>query len=519
MTFAGSPGQAVTPALAARDLGKTFSGIRVLHAVDLKIDPGEIHALLGENGSGKSTLIKILAGYHKPDPGGKVLIDGHEVLLGSADAAYSAGCRFVHQDLGLVETSSVLDNLFLNCGFPSKFGTISGREARSLARAQLAKVGLTVDPQTPVGALSPALKTGVAVARALLVDRSVMARLLVLDEPTATLPDNEVQHLLEIVRRVAQQGIGVLYVTHRIDEVFHLAHNVTVLREGRKAATTPVTELDRKRLINLLVGRELEEIHAAAESLHVDEGSAVLDVRDLYAGPVRGVSFTCHPGAIVGIAGITGSGRETLLGSLFGAHPRESGTVEVDGGLVTALKPAQAMSAGMAYLPPDRKVLGGFMEFTARENLTLCDLSPFWSRLHLQRRREVAEAREWFERLEVRPIGGHDQRLATFSGGNQQKVLFGKWLRRVPKVLLLDEPTQGVDVGAKAGLHRLLIQAANSGAVVVVSSSDVDELTAICQRVIVLRNGRIAADLSGSAVSVPNIARASLGTDDKVDAA
>ncbi|MCW2761476.1 MAG: Monosaccharide-transporting ATPase [Marmoricola sp.] len=519
MTPSDTRGQAVTPALAARNLSKTFNAVTVLSSVDLTIAPGEIHALLGENGSGKSTFIKILAGYHKPDAGGELLIDGQEVSLGSADSAYSAGCRFVHQDLGLVETSSVLDNLFLNRGFPSRWGTISGREARRLAREQLARVGLTVDPRTPVAALSPALKTGVAVARALLVDESVTAKLLVLDEPTATLPDNEVRHLLEIVRRVAGQGIGVLYVTHRLDEVFQLAHNVTVLRDGRKAATEPVTALDRKRLINLLVGREFEEIHAVAETLHEEKGAAVLEVEGLHAGVVRGISFTCHPGVVVGIAGITGSGRETLLGSLFGAHRREAGTVQVDGTAVAALKPARAMKAGVAYLPPDRKALGGFMDFTARENLTLCDLSPFWGRLHLHRRREVAEARDWFERLEVRPAGGHNQLLATFSGGNQQKVLFGKWLRRHPKVLLLDEPTQGVDVGAKAGLHRLLLGAAEGGAVVVVSSSDVDELAALCHRVIVLRDGQVAADLSGGAVSVANIARECLGADNKVGAA
>lgn len=519
MTLSEKRGQAETPALAARGLSKTFSAVTVLSSVDLTIAPGEIHALLGENGSGKSTLIKILAGYHRPDAGGEVFIDGQEVAAGSADAAYAAGCRFVHQDLGLVATSSVLDNLFLNRGFPSRFGTISGREARRLASEQVAKVGLTIDPRTPVAALSPAMKTGVAVARALLVDASVNAKLLVLDEPTATLPHNEVKHLLEIVRRVSEEGVGVLYVTHRLDEVFQLAHNVTVLRDGRKAATEPVTALDRKRLINLLVGREFEEIHAVAESLTEDRGGSVLEVRDLEARALRGISFTCYPGAVVGIAGITGSGRETVLGSLFGAHPREAGIVSVDGRRVNALKPSQAMSAGMAYLPADRKVLGAFMDFTARENLTLCDLSPFWRRLHLNRRREVAESRDWFERLEVRPVGGHNQLLATFSGGNQQKVLFGKWLRRLPKVLLLDEPTQGVDVGAKAGLHRLLLLAADGGAVVVLSSSDVDELAALCQRVIVLRDGKIAADLTGPAVSVANIARESLGADDKVGAA
>ncbi len=520
MTSSATRGQAATPpALAAAHLSKAFGPVTVLSEVDLTIMPGEIHALLGENGSGKSTLIKILAGYHKPEGGGEVLIDGTPVTLGSAESAYSLGCRFVHQDLGLVETCSVLDNLFLNRGFPKRFGTIRAGEARRLAREQLAVVGLDVDPSTPVSQLSPAVKTGVAVARALLHDANASAKLMVLDEPTATLPDSEVQHLLQIVRRVADRGLGVLYVTHRLDEVFQVADNVTVLRDGRRAATEPVTVLDRRQLVTLLVGRELEEIHAIAESAYNENGSSVLQVTDLHAGPISSLSFSVSRGAVVGIAGITGSGRETLLGALFGANPREGGTVTLSGHVVPSGKPAKAMAVGMAYLPPDRKTMGGFMGFSARENLTLCDLSPFWRQLRLHRKAEVCEVAEWFGQLEVRPCDGHERSLSTFSGGNQQKVLFGKWLRRAPEVLLLDEPTQGVDVGAKAGLHRHLITAAERGTAVIVSSSDIDELAALCHRVLVLRNSRLVADLSGSGVTVANIARESRGAEGKVVAA
>jgi ribose transport system ATP-binding protein len=516
MTGGTSPAEAPRRALVARGLSKSFRGVPALSSVDLSIDDGEIHALLGENGSGKSTFIKILSGFHRPDAG-EVTIDGEPVSLGSAQAAYDAGCRFVHQDLGLVESASVLDNLYLNAGFPSRLGTIRGRAARARARQELAVVGLgDLDPRTPVAALSPAVKTGIAVTRALLRDESVQAKLLVLDEPTATLPDNEVRQLLDIVRRVAATGVGVLYVTHRLDEVFELADTVTVLRDGRRAATEPVSSLDRKRLINLLVGGEFDEIHAVSEALHSEHGDTVLRVRGLVAGPVRGLQLEARPGDIIGIAGITGSGRETVLGSLFGATPREAGTVEVDGELVPPMRPHEAMRRGIAYLPPDRKVHGGLMEQSARENLTLTDLAPFWKRLRLRRSGEVAEVQAWFDRLEVRPRGGHDKALSTFSGGNQQKVLFGKWLRRSPKVFLLDEPTQGVDVGAKAELHRQLLGAAEAGSAVIVSSSDVDELTALCHRVVVLRDGEIVADLTGPDVSILTITRECLGTTRKV---
>lgn len=290
--------------------------------MDLTIDGGEVHALLGENGSGKSTFIKVLSGFHRPDAG-EVTIDGTPVTLGSAESAYASGCRFVHQDLGLVETESVLDNLYLNAGFPTRWGTVRGGAART--REELAVVGLEdLDLRAAVATLSPAVKTGIAVTRALLRDDSVEARLLVLDEPTATLPDDEVRQLLDIVRRVAGTGVGVLYVTHRLDEVFEVADTVTVLRDGHRVATEPIAALDRRRLINLLVGSELDETHAVSEALHSEHGETVLAVRALDAGPVRGLDLDVRPGNVIGIAGITGSGRETVLGALFGATPRPS---------------------------------------------------------------------------------------------------------------------------------------------------------------------------------------------------
>ncbi len=506
----GSPTRCV---LSVQGVSKTFAGARALDGFDLEIQSGEIHALLGENGSGKSTLIKILSGYHQPDPGGRVLVDSQPLELGSSESSFHLGCRFVHQELGLVPTLSVLDNLALNSGFPTRWGTINTGEARRQAEADLARVGVGVDPSTPVALLSPAQKTGVAVARALrqLGRDGNEVKLLVLDEPTATLPESEVEHLLSIVRRVADRGIGVLYVTHRLDEVFEIAENATVLRDGHKVATRPVSTLDRRTLVTLLVGSELDEVHRESAAMHTASADAMLRVTNLRSAPLDDVSFDVGPGAIVGIAGITGSGRDVVLGAVFGAVERDGGTVTVDGKSLAAFQPRSAMDAGVGYLPAERKIQGGIMEFSARENLTLTDLKPFWIKGRLRRRPEAAEARSWFERLDVRPGGAFEVPLMNFSGGNQQKVLFGKWMRRRPKVFLMDEPTQGVDVGAKAALHRQILAAAADGAAVVISSSDVDELAALCHEVLVVRNGKIIARLSGDAVTVAAISHESLG--------
>lgn len=499
------------PALEVRSLSKTFAGSPALSAFDLTIQPGEIHALVGENGSGKSTVIKILAGYHRPDPGGEVRVGGEHLVWGSAESAAALGCRFVHQDLGLVDTSSILDNLFIGGGFTCRFGTVMGRTTTAEARDLLTQVGLDVDPRRPVATLSPAQRTAVAVARALKdTARFGAVKLMVFDEPTATLPDNEVNQLLTTIRAVAARGTGILYVTHRLDEIFALAANVTVLRDGRKVATVPVATIDRPKLVRLLVGSEFEDAHAESAAAHTEHGQPVLQVEGLTAPRIDGVSLTARPGDIIGIAGITGSGRETILGTIFGALPRQRGSVTLDGVAIRPSRPSQSMRCGMAYLPPDRKVSGGVMTLTARENVSLSGISSFWRAPVLRRRMERDEVRSWFERLEVRPAR-QDADLGTFSGGNQQKILFAKWLRLRPKVFLLDEPTQGVDVGAKAQLHHQLVRAAADGTAVILSSSDVDELVAVCHRVLVLRGGRIVADLGKGDVSAARISSESLG--------
>jgi ribose transport system ATP-binding protein len=498
--------------LEVRGLTKTFVGTPALRSLDLTVAPGEVHALLGENGSGKSTFIKVLSGYHTPDPGGEVSVAGRRLHFGAPDASYGLGCRFVHQDLGLVESLSVADNLSLMTGFPTRLGTVRGRELRRRVAAALELVGLDIDPSRMVSGLSPATKTGVAVARALRETDGAPPRLLVLDEPTSTLPVSEVRALLAVVRAVAARGIGVVYVTHHLDEVFELADRVSVLRDGAKVVTIDVRDIDRATLVHHLVGRELEEAHAASAALPPEHPEVALEVDGLAAGALRGLSLDVRAGEVVGVAGLTGSGRESALAAVFGAVPRDAGTVRVDGHDLVAGRPRAAIAAGMVFLPADRKLHGGVMDLTSRENLTLPRLRDLWRMPFLRRREEAAQASHWFGRLDVRPADAAEKPLSALSGGNQQKVLFGKWLRCAPKVLLLDSPTQGVDIGAKAEIHRQLLAAVAAGAAAVVSSADTDELVALCHRVLVLRAGEVVAELAGSEITVAAVTRESLGS-------
>lgn len=500
-------------ALEIRALTKTFAGGRALDGVDLDLVPGEVHALLGENGSGKSTLIKILSGYHRPDPGSAVRIGGEELVFGNPSASYLLGARFVHQDLGLVEEASIRDNLAYGPGFPTRVGTIRGAAARARTIAALARVDLDVDPETLVGALSPAQKTGVGVARALLSDDDVPVRLLVLDEPTARLPEQEVNKLLDIVRTVAREGIAVLYVSHRLDEIFEIAQNVTVLRDGSKVITRPVAGLTRNELLQHLLGAELERAHR--DSSNVDSSlEPVLRVSGLGNEVLTDVSFLVSPGEIVGIAGISGSGREALCGTIYGGRKRDAGTVTVAGTALVANRPDLAIAEGVAYVPAERKLQGAFMNLSATENISIANMRQIWRGLALRTRLERLMGRTWFERLGVRPAGATEQIMSAFSGGNQQKIVFAKWFQREPVLFLLDEPTQGVDVGAKAELHRALFSAAESGAAILMSSGDVDELMTTCDRVLILRSGRIVTELSGAELTPHGMSRAALGIED-----
>jgi ribose transport system ATP-binding protein len=494
--------------LRIEHLSKTFPGQVALDGVDFDVAAGEVHALVGQNGCGKSTLIKVVAGYHQPDPGGEAWVDGVPLTLGDGHAAAAAGIRFVHQDLGLVGSINAVENLALTVGYKTSFGRrIKWREETRLARQGLAELGLhDIDVKAPIDELPAAQRTAVAIARAL-VGWEEGAKLLVLDEPTATLPGADVARLFEVIHRLKARGISILYVSHHLDEVFELADRVTVLRDGRRIATVPVSGLDHGGLVELIVGHRLET-HSATEAASMT-GQPVLSVRGLKGDTVQGIDLDVHPGEIVGLAGITGSGREDVLALIAGQIPREDGHVWIDRRPVPNYQPHSAMDAGAALVPAERSVNGTVATMSVRENLTLTDLSRHVAGGRLRRKREVAETKEWIDRLSIK-TSSSEALIGSLSGGNQQKVMFGKALRLAPKLLLLDEPTQGVDVGAKDQIHRLVDEAAGEGMAVLVASTDTDEIVRLCHRVVVMANGLVTGTLTGGQIVAERIEHAQL---------
>jgi ribose transport system ATP-binding protein len=474
--------------LSIANLSKTFPGQRALADVDFEVLPGEVHALIGQNGSGKSTLIKILAGYHQPDAGATAQLAGEPLQLGDATSAFASGLRFVHQDLGLVPALGALDNLALGRGYQKgRTGTIAWRREAEAGRRTLAQLGYDFDLRTPVSRLTASERTGIAIARAL-EDWSGTVKVLVLDEPTASLPAAEAERLFGVIRTVKASGVAIVYVSHRFSEVFQIADRITVLRDGARVATCEASEIDEPKLIELTIGRALKALEAAHEIEHRRRADAVLAVRGLAGKALAHLDVDVHAGEIVGIAGVTGSGREEVADLIFGAVAR-SGEVRVDGKPIPAERPDLCMRRGMALLPADRLSKAALRDMTLRENITLGRIAPFYNLVGLRKKAERAEAMTWLERLDVMPKDP-EARLINLSGGNQQKVMLARALRLEPRVLVLDEPTQGVDVGAKAAIHAIIEEAARAGAGVLVISTESEEILGLCDRVTVLVNGR-----------------------------
>jgi ribose transport system ATP-binding protein len=510
----GSAAGGAAPVLRVRHLSKEFSGNRALSTVSVDVGAGEIHMLVGQNGSGKSTLIKVLAGLYLPEDGARIEVDGQPLHFGRPDHAYHLGCRFVHQDLALVDDLNVLENLFLGAAYPMRWGRIDNRAARRVAGEMVARVGLDVDLRAKVSELNASQRTGVAIARALRIDEQAPERVLVLDEPTATLPADEVSELLQIVRAAAAEGVAVVFVTHHLEEIFLLGDTVTILRDGSAVHAGRIAAITRGALVEHLTGNRDQEAPVAAAAPAAG-GPVRLAVEHVSGPGFRDVSLALGEGEILGVAGITGSGREAILGGIFGAARCTAGRVAVDGREVPRGRPDLAIAMGVGYLPPDRKTSGSFPMLNAQDNLTLLNLRRFWRRCLLSPRAERREATSWFERLDVRPAGATRQVFESFSGGNQQKILFGKWLSRAPSVFLLDEPTQGVDIGAKAELHRQLAGVAATGTSVLISSTDLEELVAVCTRVLVMADGRIEREITGDALTVTNLTKSFVSEDEE----
>ena len=494
-----------TPAIEIESLSKSFGGVRVLHEVGFTVEPGEIHGLVGRNGSGKSTLIKILSGYHHPDPGGALRIGGADVSLPVPPGhSHRLGLSFVHQDLGLTPGMTIMENVRID-RFETSFGwRIRWRRERERVRKDLDRFGVEASPSRLIRDLSAVDRALVAIVRALTQFEDIDGGVLVLDEPTAYLPFDGVGRLFEATREVARNGTAVIFVSHRLEEITTLTDRVSVLRDGHLAGTVATAETTEAQLIELIAGGKLAE---SVRGVSATRPETVLRVGGLAGRVVRDLSFELHGGEVLGLTGLIGMGHEEVPYLLFGASPSSAGTLELDGTPVRLgkLTPRQAMRAGMALVPADRQRASGVATLSVRENVTLPMIDGTFLFSALNKRRESSQTRTLLEHYGVRPAAPA-RPLGTLSGGNQQKALLAKWFQRRPSVILLHEPTQGVDVGAREDIFREIRHIAEEfGTGILYVSSDYDDFTRICDRVLVFRYGTVVGELGGASLTQERI--------------
>ena len=486
------------PLLDARGLAKSFVGNLVLSDVDLAVSPGEVHAIVGENGAGKSTLIKILGGVHQPDTG-ELLVAGEARRFRSPRDALAAGIVVIHQELSLAPDLSAEENIFLGRFPRTVLGTVNKQAIRDRARALFAQLAIEIDPEQLVGALSIAQQQMVEIAKAI----SIEARVLVLDEPTAVLDEHRVRTLFAAIDRLRRQGLGIVFISHHLEEIFRIADRVTVLRDGRRTGTEAVRAIDQDWLVSRMIGRDFP-----AHTVHArTAGRPALSVEGLSVpGQFSGVSFTVAEGEIVGLAGLVGAGRSEIAQAIVGLS-RPGGTIQVFGRRVAIRNPNAAARLGIAYVTEDRKAQGLLPNRPVRENATISNLRRFATLGVLRLAAEARYVRDMVKRLDVR-LAGLAAEIRTLSGGNQQKILIGRALAVAPRILILDEPTRGVDIGAKQEIYAFIEQLVADGMAVVLISSEMEEILRLSDRIVVLRRGQIAATLSRQNATESSVMRA-----------
>ncbi|WP_174275252.1 sugar ABC transporter ATP-binding protein [Sphingomonas bacterium] len=479
-----------TPAARLIGVGKQFGDVWACRGIDLTLCPGEVHALMGENGAGKSTLVKMLQGLHRPDEGG-IEVAGAAVTLASPRDAERAGIAMVPQELDLFPDLSVAENLFVGRERPRKrWGAFDGHAMRAQAAAALAKLGANVDPAALVAMLSGAQAQLVEIARALMRD----ARILILDEPTAALTAREADRLLDIVRDLTRGGVAIVYISHRLGEVFDIADRVTVLRDGAPVHQGPIANLDAAGLVHKMVGRPVTQLYQRTRNI---PGETLLRARGLgRKGKFSAINLDLRRGEIVGLSGLIGAGRSEVAQALFGFAPADAGTIEIDGVARCIASPADALAAGMVYVPEERRSQGLMLEQGVAWNTGFAALGRMAPHGFVARGAERALADHYAGLFAIRTVAA-DPPVIVLSGGNQQKVLLAKALATQPDIVLLDEPTRGVDVGAKAEIYRIVDQLAADGKAVLLISSELNELLSMCDRILVMHQGRLTGAFDG----------------------
>jgi len=473
--------------IALRGVSKAFSGIKVVSGVSFDMRPGEVHALMGENGAGKSTLIKMMAGLHQPDEG-EILVNGQPVKFASPKDAHAAGIATVHQELLLFPELTVAENIFLGQTPKTGLGTIDWQTMRRRARELLDSLDSgDLDIDQKVASLSVGNRQRIEIARALAQD----ARVLIMDEPTAALAEHDVQRLMSIVRTLCARGVAIVYVSHRMPEIFALAHRVTVLRDGQHVATRPVSEVDEAQLVSMMVGRSVDRLYPAKQG---EDGEVILELKGVsHRSVVKDISLRLRRGEILGLAGLVGSGRTETALTIFGITPATGGEILIDGKPATITSPEAARDLGLAYVPEDRGHQGLIKAQTIEDNIALANLKRLMRGFFVDAAKVTAEARNAISRFGIR-ARGPEQPVRQLSGGNQQKVVLGKWLATNPRILIMDEPTRGIDVGAKAEIHLLMRKLAGEGMAILMISSELPEVLGMSDRVLVMNAGRIVAE-------------------------
>lgn len=465
---------------------KSFPGVKAIRSAEIDVRPGEIHALVGENGAGKSTLIKIITGAHPPDSG-QVVISGRRIDSFNPDTAYRSGVAAIYQEFNLVPALSVRENLWLGRERQRR-GVIDTRYERQQTADVFERLGVSIDPEAPVGSLTIASQQLVEIARSLLTEMS----LLVMDEPTAALTPREVASLFSILTDLRGSGHGILFISHRLDEVFRIADRITVMRDGATLGTWPTGELPRNRLIELMVGRSLDQEFPKTV---VPRGEAILAVKNISSRQVKNISFQVHRGEILGLAGLVGAGRTDVARLIFGADRLEHGEIHLCGKPVRINSPRDAIGHGICLLTEDRKNQGLVLDLSARENFSLPNLDRLSRRGWIDGNRELFRLEQFVQSLKIR-LSGPEQPARHLSGGNQQKLLVARWLERDSRVIIFDEPTRGIDVGAKYEMYLLMGELAARGKAIIVISSELPEVIGISDRILVMHEGRISGEIT-----------------------